>query len=86
MTNETNYEFTLILAEVTELSTQIADALFVGGCDDGSPGSCDGRVTVDFRRQATSLETAIRTAVRDVSKAGFRVERVELEPPQLLSA
>ncbi|WP_201243276.1 hypothetical protein [Halochromatium salexigens] len=29
MANEKKYEFTLILAEVTELSTQIADALFV---------------------------------------------------------
>ncbi|EIC19793.1 hypothetical protein [Thiorhodovibrio frisius] len=86
MANETKYEFTLILAGVTELSSQIADALFVSGCDDGSPGSCGGQVTVDFCRQATSLETAIRTAVRDVSKAGFRVERVELESPQLLSA
>ena len=86
MKNETKYEFTLILSGVTELNTQIAEVLFINGCDDSSPGSCNGQVTVDFRRQATSLETAIRTAVRDVSKAGFRVKRVELESPQLLSA
>lgn len=86
MADETKYEFTVILAGVTELTTDIAEALFSEGCDDGSPGSCSGRVTVDFHRQATSLETAIRTAVQDVSKAGFRVERVELESPQLLSA
>lgn len=86
MADEKKYEFTVILEGVTELTTQMAEALFLGGCDDGSPGSCGGQVTVDFNRQATSLETAIRTAVRDVSKAGFRVTRVELESPQLLSA
>ena len=86
MVNEMKYEFTVVLADVTELTIEMADTLFRSGCDDGSPASCDGRVTVDFHRQATSLEAAIRAAAHDISVAGFSVAKVELEAPELLSA
>ena len=42
------YDFTLILAESLELTDDIADALFEAGCDDGSPGTCDGVFSIDF--------------------------------------
>ena len=44
------------------LTDEAAKALFEAGCDDGSPGSCDGVVSVDFHRDAASLEEAIRSA------------------------
>jgi len=86
MATQTHYDFTVVLSGVTELTIEMAEALYRAGCDDGSPASSDGRVTIDFHRQATSLEAAIQTAVRDVYTAGLRVARVELEVPELVSA
>ena len=75
----TRYDFTLILARDTEFSAELADRLFEAGCDDGSPGTCCGVVSIDFHREAESLESAIRSAVADVMKAGCVAERVQIE-------
>jgi hypothetical protein len=72
------YEFTLILAESLELNEELADALFAAGCDDGTPGTCHGVFSVDFHREAVSLEDAIRSAIEDVKTAGYEVTRVEI--------
>ena len=73
------YDFTLILAESLELTDDIADALFESGCDDGTPGVCDGVFSIDFHREAESLEKAICSAIGNVQTAGYKVERVEIE-------
>ena len=75
----TKYEFTVYLAGLTEITEEAANALFEAGCDDASPASRDGQVWSTFHREAESLEDAIRSAVGDVHKAGFQVERVELD-------
>lgn len=72
------YEFTLILAEALELTEELADALFAAGCDDGTPGTCHGVFSIDFHREAMSLEDAIRSAIEDVKTAGHEVTRVEI--------
>jgi hypothetical protein len=73
------YEFTLILAESLELTEDLADALFAAGCDDGTPGTCHGVFSIDFHRQAVSIEAAIRSAIADVRTAGYEMTRVEIE-------
>ena len=73
-------EFTVILAGISEITDEAANALYEAGCDDGSPGSCDGVVSVDFHRDAPTLESAIQSAVADIRKAGYQVERVEIYP------
>jgi hypothetical protein len=80
-TTTTTYSFTLILAGVSEITVDMADALFGAGCDDGSPGSCEGVVSVDFDREATSLGDAVGSAIRDVERAGFTVARVDVDSP-----
>ena len=75
----TKYEFTLILKESLELTEEIADELFEAGCDDGTPGTCNGVFSVDFHREANSLEEAIRSSIANVKSAGYEVERVEIE-------
>ena len=74
-----NYEFQLILKEGTEITEELADALFEAGCDDGTPGTFCGVPNIRFHREAESLESAIRSAVADVQKAGCVVERVQIE-------
>ena len=73
------YEFTLILSDSIELTEEVADKLFAAGCDDGSPGSCDGIFSIDFSRQAHSLEEALRSAIENVESIGYKVKRIEME-------
>ena len=73
------YEFTLVLKGAPELTEEIADRLFESGCDDGSPGTCDGVFSIDFHRTASTLEEAINSAIGNVKSAGYEVERVEIE-------
>jgi len=77
------YEFALILSPAAELTEGLAEALFEAGCDDGSPGSCQGVVSIDFHREAACLEDAIRSAVADVQKAGCTVARVQIDAETL---
>jgi hypothetical protein len=80
------HEFTVILAGISEISDEAAGALYEAGCDDGSPGSCEGVVSVDFHRDATTLEEAIQSAIVDIRKAGFGIKRVEIYPDALAQA
>jgi len=75
----TKYEFTLILSEPLELTEEVADELFEAGCDDGTPGTCEGVFSIHFHREASSLEEAIRSAIANVKSAGYEVKRVEME-------
>ncbi len=74
-----NYEFNVILKEGTEITEELADELFEAGCDDSTPGTFCGTPYISFSREADSLESAIRSAVADVQKAGCVVERVQIE-------
>jgi hypothetical protein len=76
------YSFSLILAGVRELTVGMADALFEAGCDDATPASCEGVVSVDFDREADSLGDAIGSAVKDVERAGYAVARVDVDAPK----
>ena len=73
------YEFSLILADSPELTEETCDALFAAGCDDGTPGVTSGIFSIDFHREADSLEAAIKSAMKDVKSAGFTADRVEIQ-------
>jgi hypothetical protein len=75
----TTYDFTLILSSPAELTDDFADKLFDAGCDDGTPSCTDRLLSIDFSREATDLESAIRSAVANVSAAGGVVDRVEID-------
>lgn len=73
------YDFTVVLGGQIELTVELADRLFAAGCDDGTPGQRAGVVSIGFSREAANLETAIRSAIADVVKAGCVVSRVEID-------
>lgn len=73
------YEFALMLKGQFELNEEIADELYRAGCDDGSPGLCNGVFSIDFCREGKSLESAILSAIADVKSAGYEVDRAEIE-------
>ena len=71
------HTFTLLLVNEHELTTELEDALFEAGCDDGMLFSKNQVVYIEFDRDADSLEEAIVSAINDVESAGFQVARVE---------
>ena len=73
------YEFSLVLKGSPELTEEIADHVFESGCDDGTPGTCNGVFSIDFHCQADSLEAAITSAIQNVKTAGYDVEHVQIE-------
>ena len=79
----TTFGFTLILHGHDYMSDDMAEAIYAAGCDDGSCHSGDGIAAVDFDREAPTLEAAIRSAVADVKRAGFKVHHIEMEPEAL---
>ncbi len=72
-----NHEFRLVLAGLSDVSMDDADALYEAGCSDATFGSCDGVAFGDFDREAETLEEAIRSAIADVQRAGLSVARLE---------
>jgi hypothetical protein len=84
MYSKKTYSFTLVLADVPEITGQVEDSLFEAGCDDTLLGNRDGVTYLDFDREASSLKEAIQSAIRDVFKAGFRAIRIE--PDDLVNA
>ncbi len=71
------YEFQVILAGVSEMTDEISHALYEAGSDDGTPFSSEGIAAVGFTREATALDEAIRSAIADIARAGYAVDRVE---------
>jgi hypothetical protein len=80
------YDFIVVLKGLDVIDDDLAEALYEAGCDDGSPFSSGGVAAVGFSREADSLESAIRSAVADVQKAGCTVQRIEIESDSPLLA
>lgn len=78
------YDFTVVLGDDPELTEDLADRLYATGCDDGTPGTCNGLTVVDFHRNATSFEEAIRSAVANVNSAGCVAAYVEIDAEDLV--
>ena len=77
------YDFAVILAAPAQLTKEVENSLFEAGCADGMPWSSQGVVGIGFARKADSLESAIRSAIADVEKAGCAVAKVEIVPEAL---
>jgi hypothetical protein len=73
------YDFTLVLTSPTEFTEDFGDRIFSAGCNDSTPSSSQGVVSIDFSRDATDLQSAIRSAIANVSAAGGIVDRVEID-------
>ncbi len=70
-----NHRLTLILDRPS--SEEMADALFEAGCDDPTLSMSGGVTSLDFNREAESLEDAIASAIANVESTGTKVLRVE---------
>ena len=77
------FDFTVILVPGTDLSEDVAEALFEAGCDDCSPVVTNGVPLLYFHREAANLHEAIRSAVAEVQRAGCKVAQVRIEAEAL---
>lgn len=73
------WSFSLILKPAPMDLEAVANRLYEAGCDDATFGICCGVWTLDFDREAGSLDEAVASAKADVERAGLGVERVDLE-------
>ena len=72
------HRFTLVLTGISEVSTEIEDALFEAGCDDALLWTRDGVAYLDFDREAASYQEAVQSAIADVQAAGIGVPEPKL--------
>jgi hypothetical protein len=81
------HTFTLILAGVSEITPELADALYTATHGDIELNLRDGVAFVEFERTAPSLRQAIVTAIHQVESAdvGVRVVRVESEVANVIA-
>ena len=79
-----NHSLTIIASGLAALGDAFADRFYEAGCDDATVAIQKGLFVLDFDREARTFTHALVTAMRDVARAGARIERVE--PDDLVSA
>lgn len=79
------FEFAIIASGLDPEADDVFDRFYEAGCDDATIAFQKGHFIVDFAREAATFEDAIASAIRDVTKAGAKVERIEPDPLVSLS-
>ncbi len=74
-----NHRFSLILSGVSELTPDLADALYEATKGDIECNMRNGVAFLEFTRSAPTLRAAIVSAIRDVEAAGVGVRVVRVE-------
>ena len=80
MTNQQclrEFEFSLILSGITELTDEVERAIFDAGCDDATLSIQYGAARLEFARMAPDMTEAILSAIQNVCQAGFGVIQVD---------
>lgn len=67
------FEFTLLLDGISEITDEFEDAVFEAGCNDCTISERMGRVFVTFARRADSLKDAVVSAIQDLRRADENV-------------
>lgn len=79
------FEFILVLKNVDESTPDLEDSLYEAGCDDALINFRNGAVYLDFNREATSLEEAVISAIKDVKSASVDAEIARVTPENLVT-
>lgn len=66
------FEFTIMLTGVDLATNDLEDRIVAAGCDDALLCFCGETPYLEFERQADTAETAIRTALAELSKVGLQ--------------
>lgn len=76
---DTEFDFTLCVDGVADITTEVENALFEAGCDDATVSMRNGRLYITFSRRAASYKDAVISAIKNVrsSDIGGTVARVD---------
>jgi predicted DNA-binding transcriptional regulator AlpA len=77
-TNRREFDFTLVLAGFTELTTALEDAI-LKACDDATLAMRSGRPFLIFSREAPSMKEAVLSAIQDVRGIGMGVDVLRVD-------
>lgn len=83
--NQKKYQFTLILKNVDENTPGLEDSLYEVGCDDALINFRNGTVYLDFDRQASSLEKAVMSAIKQVESSSIGAIVAHIAPEDLVT-
>jgi hypothetical protein len=76
---DTEHDFTLVLSGITDLTSEVMNALYEAGCDDGTISLRSGRPYMTFSRQASSMKDAILSAIENVRNAGIGADVLRVD-------
>ena len=85
MTNHESYQFTLVLKNVLDKIVDLEDSLYEAGCDDALINYRNGAVYLEFDREASSLEDAVISAIKDIRSATVDVDVASVAPENLVT-
>lgn len=77
------HSFSIIASGLDHEADDFEDRLYEAGCDDATVSVQQGAIILDFDREAPGFNSAIKSAIRDVERAGATV--VQVEPTHLVS-
>ena len=77
------HEFTIVASGLDPKVKDFEDRFFDAGCGDATISFQKGAIVLEFGRRASNFVKALGSAIRDVERAGAKVERVE--PDHLVS-
>lgn len=81
----TAFEFTLALKNANEKTLHLEDSLYESGCDDALIQFRNGAVYLEFSREASSLEEAVISAIKDVRSASVDMDVASVQPGNLVT-
>ena len=70
------FQFTLVLKHLPENINNLEDSLFEAGCDDALINFRNGAVYLDFDRDASSLEEAVVSAIKNIQSIDAEVASI----------
>lgn len=76
------FHFVAYLAGSARITQRLQDRVYEAGCDDAALVSQNGRLLLDFDREAESLPDAIRSALSDIEDAGLKATEIVLPGSQ----
>jgi hypothetical protein len=84
-TGQREYEFTLVLAGIDDVTSAVEDALLKAGCDDATLSMRSGRPYLSFARGGDSMKDAILSAIRAVLSAGIGADVLRVDQCDLVT-
>jgi hypothetical protein len=79
------HDFTLVLSGVSEVTSELEDALYSAGCDDATLSMRAGRAYLTFTGRAGTLRESIVRAIQRVRSASAQIDVLRVDVDDLVS-